>query len=130
MRQNTPVAPDADPGTGTQVHSFATPPEDPDRPNSRMINGRVWKVGHDYIDTEVGDVCELVEIIGKSPWCSTRDPEKCPPKLIFEYERYGRSDFGSHRVTFDPNGPKTLKERFIERYTVDPPLGAPEPPWP
>jgi hypothetical protein len=115
----------AEPGTGTQYCSFATPPDrDDDKPNSKRINGTKWKVGHDYLDTEIGDVCALVDIIGKSSWCSTKPPEEQPPKLVFEYERYDR------QITVDPNDPSgEVQERFIERYTRDPPRGAPAPPW-
>lgn len=109
--------PSAEPGTGTQVHSFATPKSSDDgKPNSMRINGVTWKVGQDYLDTEMRDVCELVEIIGRSPWCSTEDPEDRPPKLVFAYDRY------ENTVRIDPNDPSgEIEERFIERYTRDPP---------
>jgi hypothetical protein len=117
---------DAEPGTGTQIHSFATPPDrDDDKPNSRTLDGQKWKVGHDYLDTEIGDVCQLVAIVGRSSWCDTRDPEDCPPELVFEYERY---EHGSIRV--DPATPDFDPDRFVERYTrsINDP-GAPNPPW-
>jgi hypothetical protein len=119
--------PNAEPGTGTQVHAFATPPDMDDRPNSMRINGTKWKVGHDYLDTEIGDVCELVEIVGRSSWCSTRDADRQPPKLVFEHERFGEDRDG--RLRIDPNTPDFDEERFIERYTRSPPRGAPNPPW-
>lgn len=123
--RGTPTSPNAEPGTGTQVATLASPPRSDDgKPNSMRINGTKWKVGHDYVDTDLADVCELVAIVGRSSWCDTREPEDCPPKLVFEYERYD----GPIRV--DPNDPSgEVQERFIERYTSDPPLGAPNPPW-
>lgn len=118
---------DAEPGTGTQIVAKASPPTtDDDLPCVWAdANGRAWKVGHDYLDTELRDVCELVEVIGRSSWCDSRDPEDCPGELVFEYDRYDR------RVRVNPNGQDdTLHERFIERYTESPPVGAPPSPWP
>lgn len=123
------VGPNAEPGTGTQIAAHASPPDvDDDLPCSMRINGTLWKVGHDYLDTEIGDVCGLVEIIGKSSWCDTRDASDCPPKLVFAYDRYEGLD--GNRITIDPNTPDPeFGERFIERYTPPQQLGQPDPPW-
>lgn len=143
-RHNRPVAPDAEPGTGTQIATLASPPcgcppdrqgemdecddYNHDHPNSMRINGRRWKVGHDYVDAELGDVCELVAIVGRSSWCDNRDPENCPPELVFEYERYRGGSGNTIRI--NPSRPDDeINERFVERWTRDPPLGAPNPPW-
>lgn len=118
-------AADAEPGTGTQYHSYATPPNrDDDKPNSRRINGVKWKVGHDYLDTEIGDVARLTAIIGRSNWCDTRDADEQPPELVFNYERYDGT------IRLDPNGRDFDPDRFIKRYTA--PItnpSAPSPPW-
>lgn len=117
-----------EPGTGTQLAIFASPPDvDDGKPCTYRINGRTWKVGKEYIDTEIGDVCVLTEVFGKSLWCDTRSPEDTPGHLQFEYERY--SGYGGSTLSVDPHARDFDNERFIERYTADPPLGAPEPPW-
>lgn len=117
-----------EPGTGTQYASHATPPSDESRPNGIHLNGTYWKVGHDYLDTEIGDVCELVEVVSKSSWCDTRDAEDCPKKLVFAYERY--SGMNGNTIEVDPNTPDpSFEERFIERYTPPAKLGQPDPPW-
>lgn len=114
----------AEPGTGTQYEIFASPPDIGDgNPCKHVINATTWKAGRDYIDTEIGDVCELVEVVGKSSWCSTRSPEDSPPELVFEYERY--EGINGNRITVDPNGRDFDPDRFIERWTANPPLGAP-----
>lgn len=118
---------DAEPGTGDEVVVVASPPDiDNDRPCTAQVNGRTWKVGHEYIDTEIGDVAYLDAIIRRSSWCDTRPPEEFPMELCFHYERYGKG-----LVRIDPNGQDVdLDERFIERYTepaTDP--GIPDPPW-
>lgn len=120
----------AEPGTGTQYYVHATrPTEDDDKPNGMYLHGTYWKVGHDYLDTEIGDVCELVSIGSKSSWCDTRPPEECPKKLVFVYDRY--SGFSGNSVTVDPSQllMDDEEDRFIERYTAPPPRGAPESPW-
>lgn len=120
-----------EPGTGTQYHPFATPPDaDDDRQNGMRINGRYWKVGHDYLDTEIGDVCTLVGIRGESTWCDTRPPEECSPELVFAYERYGHQrSAASGTITVDPNHPDgPPNDRFIERHDAPLPRGA-EYPW-
>ncbi len=112
------VPPNAEPGTGTQYATIAEPNE------TFRANGHTWKVGHDYLDTEIGDMCTLVEVIAKSSWCDTRDPEDCPPKLVFSYDRYEHGP-----VTLDPNDPSgEVIERFIERYERPLPRSA-EYPW-
>lgn len=117
----------AEPGTGTQAVGVATPPNiDDGLPCVKRINGRMWKVGHDYLDTEMDDVCELVEIVRTSSWCDTRDADDCPPKLVFEYERWDAR--GDGRVTVDPLNPDRTGD-FIERYTPPTRLGEPDPPW-
>ena len=119
----------AEPGTGTQTAIFASPPDvDDGHPCTYRINGRTWKVGHDYLDTELGDVCVLTEVYAKSSWCDTREPEDCSPLLHFEYERYGGWDDG--HVTVDPfDREADLEERFIERHEPSLPRGAPARPW-
>lgn len=117
-----------EPGTGTQYASHATPPSDSEKPNGIHLNGTYWKVGHDYLDTEIGDVCTLVEVVSKSSWCDTRDAEDCPKKLVFAYERY--SGMNGNTIEVDPNTPDpSFEERFIERYTPPAKLGQPDPPW-
>jgi hypothetical protein len=122
---------DAEPGTGTQLHVYAnepcrcqSPPYPPDeaecpqqdsrkhgKPATFKANGTKWKCGRDYLDTELADVAYLEAVVGKSSWCDTRDPEDCPPKLVFRYERRDGT------VTVDPNDPSgEVQERFIERY--------------
>lgn len=124
MTQNHQPPTSDEPGTGTQHHVFAAPPNnDRDLPCSMRINGTKWKVGHDYIDTDIGDVARLTRIIGRSSWCTTEDAADCPPELIFEYERYDST------VRLNPADDDFDSERFIERYTRDPPIGAPDPPW-
>ncbi|AGM11580.1 hypothetical protein M199_gp086 [Halogranum tailed virus 1] len=118
----------AEPGTGTQYASHATPPSDDSRPNGIRLFGTYWKVGHDYLDTEIGDVCELVEVVSKSSWCDTRDAEDCPKKLVFAYERY--SGMNGNTIEIDPSSLEMEDgDRFIERYTAPAPRGAPSPPW-
>jgi hypothetical protein len=110
----------AEPGTGTQIACFASPSDvDDGNDSTYRVDGRLWKCGEQYLDTEIGDVATLVEVVGKSSWCSTRDAEDCPPMLVFEYERY---EYGPIKIdALDPSGEVT--ERFIERYTPDPPRG-------
>jgi hypothetical protein len=131
-------------GTGEQQATLASPPCGcpPDRqgefeecddynhehPNSMTIDGTKWKVGHDYLDTEIGDVCELVAIVGVSTIHDTRDPEDCPPRLIFEYERWSGSQGNRLRLSANRRD-RDLSERFITRWTGDRPLGAPPSPW-
>ena len=116
-------------GTGTQIATFATPPDlDDELPCSMKINGNKWKVGHQYLDTEIGDVCTLVRIIGRSSWRNTREAEDCPPQLVFEYERFEGMNHGTTRV--DPNTPDPeFEERFIERFSKPAPRSAPAAPW-
>lgn len=118
---------DAEPGTGEEAVVVASPPDiDDDNPCVAWINCRKWKVGHDYIDVEIGDVAYLDAIVRRSSWCDTRPPEDCPMELCFHYERYGEG-----LVRIDPNDPDfDPHERFVERYTkpVTGP-GAPELPW-
>lgn len=117
-----------EPGTGTQTAVFASPPDTDDgNPCVFRHNGTKWKVGHDYLDTEIGDVCTLVEVYAKSSWCDTRDPENCPPKLHFEYERYDGWDNG--HLSVDPSSRELGEDRFIERHEPQLPRGAPERPW-
>jgi hypothetical protein len=103
----------AEPGTGTQYATIASEGE------TFRANGETWKVGHDYLDTEIGDVCELVHVTGKSSWCDTGDPEQ-NPYLVFKYERH------RGEITFDPNDPSgELGDRFIERVEPQRPREAP-----
>lgn len=133
-----------EPGTGTQYHEFANGPcgcepgfdlDDPSAPcgNERRHNtpttfnlyGKEWKVGHDYLDTEIGDVCTLTYVVGKSSFCDTKPASEQPPLLVFEYERYQKHE----EIIVDPNTRKFDPERFIERYEPPLPAGAPCPPW-
>lgn len=95
-------------GTGTQYHQFAGSGE------SMTINGTRWKVGRDYLDTEMKDLCHLVEIVGISRWRHMDDASERPPILIFEYER------GPTRLEVDPHSPEGLDDRFIERREPEP----------
>lgn len=118
----------AEPGTGTQYATIASPPNsDDDKPCTHRVNGRMWKVGHDYIDSEIGDVCKLVAVVGKSTWCDTRSPEECPAKLVFAYDRYEGID--GNTIEVDPQSLNFDEERFIERYEADLPRSAPSRPW-
>ena len=127
LKSIAPLSCNMEPGTGTTYATFANDPSDDDFPNSMRINGTLWKCGHDYIDTELADVCELVEIIGKSSWCDTRDAEDQPPLLVFRYERY--NGINGSEITVDPNTPdREFEERFIERWTGETPPSA-ESPW-
>lgn len=113
------------PGHGEQYDPIASAPNvDDGLPCSKQLNGTLWKVGHDYIDTEVGDVCELVEIRKKSSWCERREDGHM--ELVFKYERAGGQD---STITQKPNSLYFDEDRFIERYTEEPPLGAPPAPW-
>jgi len=113
-----------EPGTGMQYHAFASDPSDDERPNGMSINGTYWKVGHDYLDTEIGDVCELVEIVGKSSFCDMRDASEQSPRLVFAYDRY--SGFNGNTIEIDPMtlAMEGTEDRFIERYERDLPRGA------
>jgi hypothetical protein len=130
-------APNAEPGTGTQIAVVAAPPcgcrgeKDADEcgdinheyPNTYRHDGQRWKVGHDYLDTEVHDVVELVEVIRKSSWCDTGPAEEGTLYFVFEGERVGRCKVAPARRDID------MSERFLERIETQQPLGAPTPPW-
>lgn len=134
-------APNAEPGTGEQIHVEATKPcqcfgelpKRSDDPSERTcptpglhdhdttyrdVHGNVWECGRDYIDTDIMDVCELVEVIRRSAWCDTRDPENATVYLVFEAERAGHQ--GS-RYQVQPNNRDDKSEQFKERYRESPP---------
>ena len=113
-------APIREPGTGTQIATFASPESaDDGRPNSRVIDGRKWECGRDYIDTERGDVCELIEIQGRSTWCDTRPADEQPPILVFQYERWTKTP-----VRVDPfDRGIDFESRYIDRYQPPDPRG-------
>jgi hypothetical protein len=130
-------------GTGTQYHIEASPPchcmgEAPDadtcgdvnheHPNVYRFDGQTYKVGHDYLDTEIGDVVELTEVVRKSSWCHTGDADEGTLEFHFEGERYGSYVVRPANVQADPDE-MPLDERFVERYTSPAPMGAPNPPW-
>lgn len=113
------------PGYGVSYDPIASGPSvDDGLPCSEQINGTLWKVGHDYLDTEIGDVCELAEIRKKSSWCDP--PDDGSIELVFVYERAGGED---STIAKKPTLPYFDDDRYMERYTAEPPLGAPEPPW-
>lgn len=94
------VSPNAEPGTGTQIHVEAveTPLSDPnfdvdekyplevDEAKRFRIAGRTWICGDDYWDDEYKDIVTLVEVVRKSSWCSTTDASEGPVYLHFECE--------------------------------------------
>lgn len=110
-----------EPGTGTQVALLASPRDaDDDLPSTMRIHGETWKVGRQYWDSEVRDIVTLVEIVGKSSWCDTREPEECPPILVFEAERVGERH---HQMSVSPHSRSFDSDRFTERYTEPRPPG-------
>lgn len=99
-----------------------------EHPTTFHWNGRRWKVGHDYLDVEAGDVVELTSVVRKSSWCSTGPAEEGTLEFNFSGERIG--SFSVDVATAKRNMEQTdPTERFIERYESPPPMGAPPRPW-
>ena len=132
------ISPNSEPGTGTQWYTEAS--DDPevlaeqrevcdlesmsDREIAALrqytVAGRVWTCGNQYFDTDIGELFELVAVVRKSSWCSTKPAEEGTVKLQFVGDRFGELLYDPQSMDEDPT------ERFIERYRAPSPLGAPE----
>jgi len=132
----------AEPGTGTQYHVEASPPcgcrgeldaetcgdINHEHPNVHHYSGTRWKVGKEYFDTERRCMVELSAVVRKSTWCDTGDAEDGALRFRFQSDRDGSIELDPTRMDRDKHE-TSLDERFIETYTANPPLGAPNPPW-
>lgn len=115
-RERQRLTPDGpEPGHGTQAATLASPPDvDDDLPSTYQAGGKNWKVGREYWDARDRDLVRLVKVIGRSDWTDSRDPEDCPPKLVFERDMPPRVHGGNYMV--DPNDPDCdMDERFTLR---------------
>lgn len=134
------VRPNAEPGTGTQYYTEASPPcgcrgeqtrdecgdINHEYPNRYHLDGRKWKVGHDYLDIKKKDVVELTAVVRKSSWCDTREPDNGTLMFRLRGERVGGYELQAQRRAHDME----LTERLIERHTdSNRKPGAPVRPW-
>lgn len=100
-----------EPGTGTQYHVEAD--EHKNSESKYHYDGTWYHVGQDYLDVEVRDVAELVAVVRKSSWCSTRPAEEGTLIFKLEAERMGQYRIKPTNYEFHDENP--LDERLIER---------------
>lgn len=115
-----------EPGTGTEIHYFASLPKDESCPNVYTINGKTWGCGCEYWDSRTREIVELVGVVGRSAWCDTRPADEQTPMLKFEGPRgYFRVDTVESP---DPEEPAP-NERFT-LHRIQDPAGVKDEVWP
>lgn len=75
-------------------------------------NGRTWQCGGEYWDPETNELWELVAVVRKSSWCSTKDAENAPLYLQFSSDGLGEMEIQLCRQDYD------LNDRFQPRHNI------------
>lgn len=129
------ITPNAEPGTDEQfyVEAVADPSSDPnfdvansgsdehERARRFRVGDRTWICGAEYWDDSLSDLCELVAVVRKSSWCSTKDASESPVHLVFE-STHGQITYNIERA-IEYDAERDPDDRFRKRRRVDDPMG-------